>query len=247
MTNLQSGFIPGDSTLNQLLLFLYNGFCKALDVGKEVRFIFCDISKAFHWVWHTGLIHKLRAAGISGNLFKRRQRVVVPGVESLWNFIKEGVPQGSLLGPLLFLLFSNDILIEIHVNILLFADDTSLYIVVEHSDVTAQLLLNIDLETIAKWAKLWLVAFNPSKSESLLISLKVNVPIHPPILMHKQQLTEITSHKHLGLHISKDCTWHEHIEYIKEKAWLRINIMHKFKFFLDRKSLETIISLLSGQ
>ena len=109
----------------------------------------------------------------------------------------------------------------------------------EHPDVTAQ-LLNIDLETIAKWAKLWLVTFNPSKSESLLISRKVNVPIHPPIFMHNQQLTEVTSHKHLGLHISKDCTWHEQIENIKEKAWFRINIMRKFKFLLDRKSLETI-------
>ena len=58
--------------------------------------------------------------------------------------------------------------------------------------------------------------------------------------MHNQQLTEVTSHKHLGLHISKDCTWHEQIENIKEKAWFRINIMRKFKFLLDRKSLETI-------
>ena len=219
LTPLQSGFIPGDSTVNQLL-FLYNAFCKALDAGKEVRVIFCDISKAFDRVWHAGLIHKLRAAGISGNLldwftnylFKRRQRVVLPGVESLWTFIKAGVPQGSILGPLLYLLFINDIVNEIHANIRLFADDTSLYLIVEHPDVTAQ-LLNIDLETIAKWAKLCFVTFNPSKSESLLISRKVNVPIHPPIFMHNQQLTEVTSHKHLGLHISKDCTWHEQIEY----------------------------------
>ena len=58
--------------------------------------------------------------------------------------------------------------------------------------------------------------------------------------MHNQQLNEVTSHKHLGVHISKDCTWHEQIEYIKEKTWLQINIMRKFKFLLDRKSLETI-------
>ena len=77
--------------------------------------------------------HKLRAAGISGNLlnwftnylFKGRQRVVLPGVESLWTFIKAGVPQGSILGPLLFLLFINDNVNEIHANIRLFADDTS--------------------------------------------------------------------------------------------------------------------------
>ena len=161
---------------------------------------------------------------------------MLTGVESFWTFIKAGVPQGSILGPILFLLFINDIVNEIHANIRLFSDDTSLYLIVEHPDVTAQ-LLNIDLETIAKWAKLLLVTFNPTKSESLLISRKVNAPIHPPIFMNNQQLSEVTSHKHMVLHISKDCTWPEQIEYIKEKAWLR---MRKFKFLLDRKSLETI-------
>ena len=67
LTPLQSGFIPGDSTVNQLL-FSYNAFCKVLDAGKKVQVIFCDISKAFDQVWHAGLIHKLRAAGIPGNL-----------------------------------------------------------------------------------------------------------------------------------------------------------------------------------
>ena len=94
--------------MNQLHV-LFNTFCKGLDAGKEVRDIFCDISKAFDRVWHAGLIHKLRAADISGNLldwftnylFKRGQKVVLPGVESLWAFIKVGVPQGSILGPLL--------------------------------------------------------------------------------------------------------------------------------------------------
>ena len=64
---LQSGFIPGDSTTNQLT-FLYDTFCQALDAGKEVRVVFCDISKAFDRVWHAGLLHKLQAAGVLGNL-----------------------------------------------------------------------------------------------------------------------------------------------------------------------------------
>ena len=74
---------------------------------------------------------------------------MLPGVESLWTFIKAGVPQGSVLGPLLFLLFINIIVNEIHTSIRLFANDTSLYLIVEHPDVTAQ-LHNIGLETIAK-------------------------------------------------------------------------------------------------
>ena len=84
---LQSGFISGDSTVNQLV-DIYNSFCKALDEGKEVRAIFCDISKAFDRVWHKGLLHKLQTVGITGHLLQwftdylnnRKQRVVLPGV-----------------------------------------------------------------------------------------------------------------------------------------------------------------------
>ena len=112
LTSLQSGFIPGDSTVNQLT-YLYNVFCQALDSGKEVRAVFCDISKAFDRVWHAGLLLKLQAAGVSGKVlawFKsylsdRRQRVVIPGATSDWASIRAGVPQGSILGPLLFLVY----------------------------------------------------------------------------------------------------------------------------------------------
>ena len=109
ITTLQSGFVPGDSTVNQLT-DLYNTFCQALDEGKEVRAIFCDISKAFDRVWHKGLLYKLSSVGISGSLLQwftdylnnRKQRVVLPGTASGWTSIKAGVPQGSILGPLLF-------------------------------------------------------------------------------------------------------------------------------------------------
>ena len=111
LSSFQSGFIPGDSTVNQLA-FLYHIFCEALDSGKEVRAVFCDISKEFDRVWHVGLLYKFEAAGVIGEVLKwlksylsdRRQRVVLPGVSSYWNYIRAGVPQGSILGPLLFLL-----------------------------------------------------------------------------------------------------------------------------------------------
>ena len=132
LTPLQSGFIPGDSTTFQLL-HTYHMFCEAVDSGKEVRVVFCDISKAFDRVWHRGLIHKLRDMGCSESLLKwfksylsnRRQRVVLNRLASEWTFIMAGVPQGSILGPLLFLVYINDIVNELQAHVRLFADDTS--------------------------------------------------------------------------------------------------------------------------
>ena len=95
-----------------------------------MRVVSCDISKAFDLVWHEGLLLKLEAAGISGNLLlwfrsyltNRKQRVVLPGAESEWTYIHASVPQGSILGPLLFLLFINDILKDIGSKIRLFCE-----------------------------------------------------------------------------------------------------------------------------
>ena len=148
LTAFQSGFIPGDSTINQLT-FLYDAFCRALDEGKEVRVVFCDISKAFDRVWHKGLIRKLEAAGITGTVLQwftdylkdRKQRVVLPRAKSNWNYINARVPQGSILGLILFLIYINDIVSEIRANIRLFADDSSLYIIVQNPE-SATLCLN---------------------------------------------------------------------------------------------------------
>ena len=92
--------------------------------------MFCDIIKAFDRVWHRGLLCKLKAAGVTGTALKwfqsylsnRKQRVVLPGVLSDWQTIKAGAPQGSILGPLLFLVFINDIESDINSNIRLFAN-----------------------------------------------------------------------------------------------------------------------------
>ncbi len=191
LTQYQSGFRSGDSTTNQLA-YIYNDICKALDEGKEIRVVFCDISKAFDRVWHRGLLAKLSSIGITGTLHdwfssylsSRQQRVVIHNTRSDWKNINAGVPQGSILGPLLFLIYINDIVTEIHSNIRLFADDTSLYFIVD-DPITASQTLNDDLEKIHTWSKNWLVDFNPNKTETMLISRKINKPIHASSSSHE--------------------------------------------------------------
>ena len=136
-------------------------------------------------------------AWFNSYLSGRKQRVIFTGVASDWAYIRAGVLQGSILGPVLFL-FINDIELDIESNIRLLADDTSLYIIVD-DPVTAANCLGADLEKNSKWADTWLVSFNPTKTESLLISRKLNKLNHPPILMQNLQITEVEFHKHLGI------------------------------------------------
>ena len=150
-----------------------------LDEGKDVRAIFCDISKAFDRVWHEGLLYKLSSIGISGSLLQwftnylnnRKQHVVLPGTASSWTSTKAGFLQGSILGPLLFLIYISDIVENIHSSIRLFANDKSLYMVDEDT-VEAANQLNEDLRKIHLWAKTWIVTFNPAKSKSVLFFKK---------------------------------------------------------------------------
>ena len=102
-------------------------------------------------------------------------------------------------GPF-FLVYINDIVVDIGSSIRLFADNTSLYIIVD-DPVTAAGSLNTDLQRITRWAAIWLVSFNPTKTEVFLASRKLNRN-HPPIYMQNQQITEVEAHKHLGIYFS---------------------------------------------
>ena len=131
LTKNQSGFRPGDSVTNQLI-FLVDKMHSSLDINLEVRSVFLDMSKAFDKVWHEGLLFKFRINGKLINLLKSylsnwKQRVLINGSESDWVQIESGVSQGSVLGPLLFLIYINDLEIGIKSHIKFFADDTSLF------------------------------------------------------------------------------------------------------------------------
>ena len=148
--------------------------------------------------------------------------------------IKAGVPQGSILCPLLFLIYINDIVYDIHSCIRLFADDTSLYIIVENP-ISAADELNADLAKLHTWAVRWLVSFNTAKSEYMLLSRKHNKHFHPPLSMNQNLINNLNSHKHLGLTFSQDYSWHDHLDLVKAKAWHRINIMRRLNSNLTRR------------
>jgi len=176
---------------------------------------------------------------LSDYLSDRKQKVILPGAHSDLIDILAGVPQGSILGPLMFLVYINDIITDIQAHIHLFADDTSLFMVVNSPNETAAVLQS-DIDKISRWADKWLVSFNPSKSESMLISRKINKPPHPSLTMQNVNISIVDVHKHLGVFMFNDCTWHAHISYVKEKAWKRVHIMRRLKTILDRKTLEKI-------
>ena len=130
----QSRFRPGDSCINQLLSINHE-ILNAFDKVLEVCGIFLDISKAFVRVWHDGLIFKLRQSGISGDIISilrdflrnRKQRVVLNGQCLSWAYVSAGVPQGPILGPLLFLIYINDLSDGLKKKCKLFADETLYY------------------------------------------------------------------------------------------------------------------------
>ena len=147
----QSGFKPGDSCISQLLCITHDIY-QSPDDGLETRAVFLDISKAFDKVWHEGLLFKLKLNGISGNLlnvitdflYQIKQKVVLNGQHSSWTNVQAGVPQGSILSPLFFLIYINDLSDGLNSNPKLFADDTSLFSVVQNINSTAN-ALNSDL------------------------------------------------------------------------------------------------------
>ena len=171
----QSGFQPGDSTINQLLLIthkIYSGFEEI--PCMETRAIFLDLSKAFNRVWHKGLIHKLQCNKICGNLLmllqdflhNRKQRVILNGQASECQPASSGVPQGSVLGPLLFIVYINDIVENVKYDIRLFADDTSLFSRVNDATQTV-LKISEDLDKIEKWAWQWKMELKADKLKRL--------------------------------------------------------------------------------
>ena len=190
--------------------------------SRETRAVFVDISKAFNKVWHEGLIFKLKSSGISSHLstliesylLQRIQRAILDGKSSKWSRVTAGVPQGSVLGPLFFLVKINDLVDNINADVRLFADDNSLFSIVYDESVAAD-QLNRDLETISDWAYLWKMQFNPDKTKQavqVIFLQKIIKPVHPRIYFNNTEVTMKDEQTQLGLILDSSLTFHSHIK-----------------------------------
>jgi len=199
------------------------------------RIVFLDISDVFDHVDHTCLIFKLQQLGIVGCLLNLLTSSVVL-LDRTWSYLKYtncGVPQGSVLGPLLFLIYVNDIATN-KASVSLFADDTALF----YSDKCPGHLHSVptqDLCTLHNWSKLWNVTFNPKKSAVMTISKHRND--HPPLLFNNAHLSETDTHKHLGLLFHHSLSWHTHIIHLHHKVMTKINRLRSFVNLVPRHAL----------
>ena len=195
----QSGFKPGDSCINQLLSITHEIY-QSFDNGFEVRGVFLDISKAFDKVWFKGLVYKLKQNWVAGNLLStlanflkdRKQRVVLNSQNSTWVNVEAGVSQGSILGPLLFLIYVNDLPENLLSNPKLFADDTSLFSVIFDKDLSAKNLKD-DSNRINNWAFQWKMSFNPDpnkQAQEVLFSRKIPESSQPSLIFNNNIVTQ---------------------------------------------------------
>ena len=145
--------------------------------------VFCDISKAFDKVWHAGLSFKLKKMGItekllawiSNYLCDRKQRVVLQGESSCWADINAGAPQGSAPGPLLFLVYINDMEEGLTSKLTLFADD-NLLLSISNCHIINSQILNRDLKKLEAWAQQWIVSFSALKTNSMVVIVEILLP-----------------------------------------------------------------------
>jgi hypothetical protein len=193
-------------------------------------------------VWHPGLLHKLRTFGISDSLHDwfssyltgRSQKVVIGGEESTIKYTNAGVPQGSILGPLLFLIFINDIVDDLENEIFLFADDASLMNIFEHL-LQASASINRDLQRLSNWATTWRVTFSPVKSTFMLISRK-QTKSKPIIRMDNKEIEQVNHMNYLGITLTSNMSWNIQIEKMSSKASKRIGLLFKMKDKLPRSA-----------
>lgn len=189
----------------------------------EMDLVYLDFAKAFDKVSHSKLLFKINTVFKDPNLTKwftsylqcRQQYVQINEHTSSLEPVLSGVPQGSVLGPLLFLIFINDLPHNISVPIRLFADDCVAYNTIESP--SDQIKLQCSLENIMKWCSDWQMVINPNKSVSMSITRKKKI-LQFPYSIHGKKLKKVEEHKYLGLLFRSDLSWNRYVEEVSKKA-----------------------------
>ena len=235
LSSSQFGFRAKRSTTS-LLVDAVDDWSLCLEQRGTVHCLLLDFAKAFDSVPHERLLLKLSSLGIHGNLLKwlrffltqRKQRVVINGAYSDWVDVTSGVPQGTVLGPLLFLLYVNDLdSVVKYSTIKLFADDVLLYAPVRSiKDCSA---LQDDLAAIFYWTTRWQLRLNPNKCEALAITNQ-RIPLTYTYHIDQHPISWRDSVKYLGLHVHSKLSWSKHCKSIVSKATRSLNCLRSSMF-----------------
>ena len=218
----QHGFRKKRSTDTQLLAFTQYILAN-LSRGKQTDVIIMDFAKAFDKVPHHRLIQKLERYGITGPvntwietfLKERKQRVACEGMYSDWAPVINGVLQGAVIAPILFLIYINDLHNNLKSTVRPFVDDTIIYMTISNgTDATA---LRQDLDKLAKWEETWQMEFHPQKCSVLHITRCRN-PKYKQYTLHGHILVKEDNAKYLGVVINKTLSWNNHINDVTKKA-----------------------------
>ena len=248
LSDRQFGFRPHHSTAD-ILTILTQQWSNSFDKGNEVRLIALDIKGAFDKVWHNGLFSKLSSKGVCGKLLTwiksyltdRSIKVVLSGQSSDTSTINASVPQGSILGPLLFSVFIDDLSDECKNQLYLYADDSTLFCEIKSTDdpmaITAS--LNTDLEKMRTWADTWKVTFEPSKCKVMTISRKRN-PTRLDLQFGSTTLTEVNELEILGVTIDSKLTWKKHVSNIASRAGQKLGALRRVANKLDKRGRATV-------
>lgn len=247
---LQYGFMKGKSTTGQLLGY-FDEIGGTLDEGGQTDIIYLDFAKAFDKVNHRLLLGKLKGFGINRNLLRwfnaylsdRQQRVVVEGASSRWLPVLSGVPQGSILGPLLFNLYINDMPSDVsHSRLSLFADDAKCSRKITcHEDCE---LLQVDLTSLIRWSHRWKMQFNASKCQVLTVARKRIRQVFN-YKIDDTELENVTSMRDLGVIIDSHLRFTEHIDHVINSANKKIGMIKRTMGYTSSKeALMTLYNTL---
>ena len=247
ISSKQAAYLKGDSTVAQLL-YIVHKIRSQWAKGNVTHAVFLDVQAAFDKVWHKGLLAKLDQINVTNEvhtlftsyLSNRKQLTVVDGSKSDEKTVKAGVPQGSRLGPLLFIIYINDVTADIESDILIFADDTSLLVSGKSPDETSK-ILNRDLARIATWSAKWKVTFNAEKSTQVVFS-KHTHNYSPLISLNHKSIRKSDTHKHLGLHLTYNLDWSTHIYHVCLRANRKLAVLRQVKL-LKRHTLDVLYKL----